>query len=268
VPLRLWFCKQRMVIRTALTTLMALSGCTVDNPAYRFESNVDQPDGQRGVGGQGGDDSSDAAPFSRDAVPLVLDTSRPTPDASPRAGSFFDDFEADAISPSWQVNVSGAGCTVSQSTGSLRFRMVGPTGLCTVRSVKTYDIGMDAVFFRIDPITTFHAPVRCFMFIEADGRRFEYGFVNDMMEAQLLALPSRISSWRMTGTYRPRPYEWRIRADANTVFFEHSVDGDAWTATATHAAVFPSADVHVGVGVEVQSTIPGIIGIGVAGYNR
>lgn len=89
-----------------------------------------------------------------------------------------------------------------------------------------------------------------------------------MMEAQLLALPSRTLAWKMSGTYRPRPTYWRIAAHADHLHFEHSTDAKTWTETATRGLPFSMANVHVGVGVEVSSTISGTINIGVASFNR
>jgi len=279
---------KRELLRVALTMLMAHVGCTVDNPAYRPLVNVEQPDGLPGAGGEGGGgegdggqggdsdlvvrDSSVQPPVMMDASrPVVVDASPSVPDvavASPKASSFFDTFDGNGLSTSWQSSVTGAGCTVSQSGGYLRFVMTGPPGLCRVRSVKTYDIREDAVFFRIDPIVSFYPPIRFFIFIEADGQTLEYGFINDLMEAQLLVLPSRMRAWKMPGTYRPRPTYWRIAAHADHLHFEHSTDAKTWTETATRDLPFSMANVRVGVGVEVSSTIPGPINIGVASFNR
>jgi hypothetical protein len=270
-----------MRLRSGWLVLVSLAGCTVDNPAFlRFENAV-QPDGQVG----NGDQNYDGAPTRRDTLlPLddaarsVADAALPTFDAtqvsqdgavtSIKASSFFDDFEGSALSPSWQASVAGNGCTVALGTGALRFRMNGPAGLCTVRSTQAYDIQSDAVSFQIPPITNFYAPIWFFIFIESGQQRFEYGFVNDTMEVQLLALPFRTASWTMGGVYRPQPTYWRIRADTDNLYFEHSVDATAWTATATHPAPFSLSEIHVGVGAEIRATIPGIVGIGVSSYNR
>jgi hypothetical protein len=186
----------------------------------------------------------------------------------PSVDTFWDDFEDGVIGPGWNAPECTTGCTVDESSGSMRFSMDGSGACsCRVQSADAYSLTGQAVLLDVPAITNFHPPLRCFVAVaDQSGDFIEYGFDGaDVFYAEVALDGAK--SYAATSTYPPRPRYWRIREDAGQIYFESSGDAATWEVELQTSTPFSVANVQVSFGVYTSASMPSSINISIPNFN-